>query len=52
MVVAYSLLTVAVHFIGHVGAEVEQASTSGTSDESREFSRKRPRKDTTAGCIV
>ncbi|KAH6811867.1 RING/U-box superfamily protein [Perilla frutescens var. frutescens] len=30
---------------GHV-AEVDQASTSGTSDESLEFSRKRPRKET------
>lgn len=41
----YTILTVESGiFVGHV-AEVDRASTSGTSDESLEFSRKRPRKE-------
>lgn len=38
------------HFVGHV-AEVDPASTSGTSDGSLEFSRKRPRNECSADIL-
>lgn len=38
------------HFVGHL-AEVDQASASGTSDESPELSRKRPRKECSADIL-